>query len=320
MTRKSFTNSTYPCKDNAFFTLVLLLSIAGTLFMTSCTATSTTTNEPRGHLLIAGSTALQPLATAAALLYQKQHPQVHIDVGGGGSIYGLQAVTGQKVNIGNSDIYADPAQFPDPNLTDHIVCAIPFTLIVDPAVNVSSLTSQQIIDIFSTGKIRNWRQVGGQNLPIVPVVRPSTSGTRATFRKYIIDGRDENGKLLKADSSATVLDTVAHTPGAIGYLARSVLDSRVKAVAIDGKMATVNNIESGQYAFWGYEHMYTLGENGGLMASFLDFMLTPEVQQLAQKMGYIPIASIKLSMYQAPARTAPSLLSFKSEVNPRESL
>jgi phosphate transport system substrate-binding protein len=315
MTRKQLIDSTYSHKDKAPFMIVLLLSLAGVLFMTSCTGTGATVTEPRGHLLIAGSTALQPLVTAAAVLYQKQYPQAHIDVSGGGSIYGLQAVTGGKVNIGNSDVYADPAQFPDPNLTDHIVCAIPFTLIVDPAVSVSSLTTQQIIDIFSTEKIRNWQQVGGQNLPIVPVVRPSTSGTRATFRKYIIGGRDENGKLLKADSSATVLDTVAHTPGAIGYLARSVLDSRVKAIAINGKMATLETIESGQYSFWGYEHMYTLGENSGLMASFLDFMLTPAIQQFAQKMGYIPITSIRLSLI--PNHTAHS---FKSEVNPHEFL
>jgi phosphate transport system substrate-binding protein len=305
---------------NSFFTIALLLSLVGAFFLAGCTGATTTTTEPRGHLLIAGSTALQPLATAAASLYQKQHPQAHIEVRGGGSFYGLQAVTGQKADIGNADIYADPALFPDPNLTDHIVCAIPFTLIVDPTVNISSLTSQQIIDIFSTGKIRNWQQVGGQNLPIVPVVRPATSGTRATFRKYIIDGRDEKGKLLQADSSSTVLDTVAQTRGAIGYLARSVLDSRVKAVAINGKMATLNNIEGGQYSFWSYEHMYTLNNSNGLIASFLDFMLTPSVEQLAQKLGYIPITSIKLSLNQAPASTASSpSLSFKSEVDTRES-
>ncbi len=247
-----------------------------------------------GHLLVVGSTALQPLANAAATLYQKQHPDVHIEVNGSGSLAGLQAVTSQKADIGDSDVYADPAVYPDPNLTDHIVCVIPFTMIAGPGVTVTSLTHQQIIDIFSTGKIRNWRQVGGNDLPIVPVVRPISSGTRATFRKYILDGRDENGVLLKTDSSATVRDTVAHTPGALGYLALSVLDSSVHALAIDGKEATVENISAGSYTFWGYEHMYTLGDDNALISSYLDFMLTPSIQQLARKLSYIPIDAMKL--------------------------
>jgi len=91
-----------------------------------------------------------------------------------------------------------------------------------------------------------------------------------------------------------VRSTVAHTRGAIGYLALSVLDSSVKAIAIDGKMATTHNIELGGYAFWGYEHMYTLDDSNPLVAGFLDFMLTVQVQQLAQRMGYIPIANMQL--------------------------
>src|SRR5690348_9570593 len=166
--------------------LHLLIGTLLFLFLTSCTGTVGNSAELEGHLTVAGSTALQPLASAAADLFGKQHPRVRVEVSGGGSISGLRAVTGQQghADIGTSDIYADPAIYPDPNLTDHIVCVIPFTMIVNPGVNVTSLTQQQIIDIFSTGQIRNWRQVGGPDLPITPVVRPSTSGTRDTFRKY----------------------------------------------------------------------------------------------------------------------------------------
>jgi phosphate transport system substrate-binding protein len=224
-------------------------------------------------------------------------------VNGGGSVSGLQAVTHQQgqSDIGDSDIYADPAIYPDPNLTDHIVCVIPFTMIVNPGINVTSLTQQQIIDIFSTGKIRNWQQVGGPNLPITPVVRPSTSGTRDTFRKYILSGRDEKGTLLKTDSSVEVRNTVAHTPGAIGYLALSVLTSQVRSIAIGGEKPTQASIAAGRYSFWGYEHMYTLGDTTNTVPeAYLDFMLTPPVQQLAQKMGYIPIANMKLPIASTP--------------------
>lgn len=282
---------------------------------TACMGTMDNTTALTGKLTVTGSTALQPLASAAATLFQKQHPGVHIDVSGGGSISGLQSVTHQqgKADIGDSDIYADPAIYPDPDLTDHIVCVIPFTMIVNSGINITSLTQQQIIDIFSTGKIRNWQQVGGPDLPIVPVVRPQTSGTRDTFRKYILGGRDEKGTLLKTDSSVEVRNTVARTPGAIGYLALSVLTSQVHAIAIDGEKPTQANIAAGHYSFWGYEHMYTLGDTTNkVQDAYLDFMLTPTIQQLAQKLGYIPIASMKLPSLSTSSSIASSPLNIWS--------
>lgn len=123
----------------------------------------------RGSFTISGSTALQPLATEAAQHFMQAHPQVTISVSGGGSLAGLPNVTSHITDIGDSDVYADPALYPDPNLTDHLVCVIPFTTITNRDVGVSSLTSQQIIDIFSTGTIKNWQQVGGPNLAIVPI-------------------------------------------------------------------------------------------------------------------------------------------------------
>jgi phosphate transport system substrate-binding protein len=310
---------------NLSYLHVLILNAILIIFLTGCTSLGNTTSPPlSGHLLIAGSTALQPLVASAAGSYQRQHPQAKIDVEGGGSVTGLTTVTNHKANIGDSDLYADPAQYPDPNLTDHIVCVIPFTMIAGPDVTIRTLTQQQIIDIFSTGKIRNWNQVGGPNLAIVPIVRPPTSGTRATFRKYILGGRDENGRLQKTDSSTSLLNVVAHTSGAISYLALSVADASVHEIAINNKMATPENIANGSYAFWSYEHMYTMGDNNALLSSFLDFMLTPEIQNQAQNMHYIPIANMNLSTTGGTSTSvttvSPTLAALReSEVSYRES-
>ena len=300
---------------------VVLTSLIFLMIGAGCAQTGGTAADLSGHILVVGSTALQPLAAAAASLFQQQHPHAHIEVQGGGSLAGLQSLINHQADIGNSDVYADPAVYPDPNMTDHIVAVVPFTMIVGPGVTITSLTQQQIIDIFSTGKIRNWKQVGGPDLPIVPVVRPATSGTRATFRKYILGGRDESGTLLQTDSSQTVRDTVAHKRGAIGYLALSVLDSSVKSIAIGGEMATPQNIESGSYTFWGYEHMYTLGDDNPLVAAFLDFMLTSQIQQLAQRLSYIPIADMKLPSVRTsePGHLAiDTLLAASKEMRRRE--
>jgi phosphate transport system substrate-binding protein len=276
-----------------FHWVLLVPAVLG--LITGCGLLPGNSTVLRGTFTISGSTALQPLATEAAQHFTAAHPQVTITVSGGGSLVGLENVTSHISDIGDSDVYADPALYPDPNLTDHLVCVIPFAMITNRDVGISSLTTQQIIDIFSTGKIKNWQQVGGPNLAIVPVVRPPTSGTRATFRKYILGGRDQQGTLLQSDSSQTVLTTVAHTAGAIGYLALSVVDTSVRQVAIDGHLPTVASIQSGQYAFWGFEHMYTIGEGSGPVSSFLDYMLTLPIQQLAQSLDYIPISAMAIA-------------------------
>ncbi len=252
-----------------------------------------------GHIQVDGSTALQPLVTAAATLFDRQYSQVHIIVSGGGSVTGLNDVNSRKVDIGDSDIYADPATYPDPDLTDHLVCVIPFTMILSSDVPLKNLSSSDIINIFATGKYTNWDQIPGLNgpdLPIVPIVRSPTSGTRATFRRYVLGGRDELASLKTISSSQDVLKAVASTPGAIGYLAASVLNANVHSIAIDGYTATLQNIDAGHYSFWSYEHMYTLNITGSsVVSAFLNFMLTAQIQQQAVMLNYIPISNLKFT-------------------------
>lgn len=275
-------------------TALLCCLLLGTYVLTSCSAPGSQSQPITGKLRVTGSTALLPLAQEAGKLFQQQYPGTKIEVTGGGSGHGLDAVTSQQAEIGNSDIYANPAIYPDPNLTDHIVCVTPFEMITNPDITVlPSLSQQQIIDIFSTGKINNWNQLGGPDLKITPIVRPSNSGTRATFRKYILGGRDEKGTLLKTDSSTTVRDTVAKTPGAIGYVAASYVTNTVHPLEIDNQKGTVSTIASGKYNFWSYEHMYTLGGDDATLEAFLQFMLSSDVQQKAQEMGYVPINSMQ---------------------------
>jgi phosphate transport system substrate-binding protein len=232
------------------------------------------------------------LVAKGADLYHQSHPNVQIQVAGGGSVAGLDAVTKHQADIGDADLYADPSVYPDPNLTDHIICATSFAVIVDPQVNVTSLSTPQIRDIFS-GKIGNWKDVGGPDLPIQPVIRPSSSGTRALFEKYVLQGSQESGNPLTTDSSTAVLDAVAHTSGAIGYVTTSVANSTVQTIAIDGVSPTPQNIQAGKYKFWGYEHMYTLQNGVNATTAFLDFMQSPQAQGLVQQLGYISVDAVK---------------------------
>jgi phosphate transport system substrate-binding protein len=241
---------------------------------------------------IVGSTALLPLAAKAADLFHQQHPEVKIDAQGGGSVSGLNAVTSHQAEIGDSDIYADPALYPDPSLTDHIVSVNVFTLMTNPAVNISSLNTQQVINIF-TGITTNWKEVGGPDLTITPIIRPTTSGTRALFDKYVIGGAQEIGIPQTSDSSTTIIDSVAHTPGAIGYVAVTSINPTIKTINLNGVSATEQNIKNGTYPFWGFEHMYTLQNGINATTAFLDFMQTSQIQQLAQQIGYIAVSDVQ---------------------------
>jgi phosphate transport system substrate-binding protein len=296
-----------PLQIVALFSSLLLLLVA-------CSSPFDSTSAPlSGTIQVDGSTALQPLVTKAAGLFEQAYPNVHITVNGGGSVTGLNDVSSHKVDIGDSDIYANPATYPDPDLTDHLVCVIPFTMIVSSDVPVTNLTKQEIVDIFTTGKYTNWDQLNGPDLRIVPIVRPPTSGTRATFRRYVLSGRDELSNLITISSSQDVVKTVANTRGAIGYLAASVLNPQVHALSIDGYTATLPNIEAGSYTFWSYEHMYTLTiTNGGPVDVFLKFMLTLQVRQQAQTLHYIPTSDLKFSQLSsnrpATALNAPYFL------------
>jgi phosphate transport system substrate-binding protein len=275
---------------------MLIFSLFVVFFVSSCTGSGSNGPQLSGSIRIDGSTALQPLVTLAAAAFEKQNPHVHVTVAGGGSFKGLNDVSSRKVNIGASDVYASFAAFPNPDMTDHIVCVTPFSVVTNPGVQIPSLTREQLVDIFSSSKLTNWKEVGGPDLPISPIVRPSTSGTRDTFRKYVLGGRDEgSGNLvLHTDSTATVHDTVAQTSGAIGYLVQAAVDSNVHPIAIDGKYATKDNIVAGRYTYWSYEHMYTLGDENPIVSAFLDFMLSSTVRELALQKNYIPIGDMQL--------------------------
>ncbi|HEX3642137.1 MAG TPA: phosphate ABC transporter substrate-binding protein [Ktedonobacteraceae bacterium] len=280
-------NFSHSSLQATLLTIVLILLVSCGVYKN---ASGSTTSAPSAHVHIIGSTALLPLVTKAADLFSQQHSDIKIDTEGSGSIAGLDAVTQHQADIGDSDIPADPSKYSDPNLTDHIVCENIFTLIINPQIDLTSLTTQQASNIF-TGVITNWKDVGGPNLAISPVIRPATSGTRALFDKYILGGASEAGNPLTSDSSTTVLDTVAHTPGGISYVTTTLVNPTVKAIGLDGISATEQNIKSGTYRFWGFEHMYTLQNGVNATTSFLDFMQTPQIQQLAQNLGYIPVTN-----------------------------
>ena len=272
----------------------------------SPSASSAAINCVSGSITTAGSTALQPLIQAAAQQYTAACPGATINVQGGGSGTGLSQVAQGAVDIGDSDVTAaSKLATPDANtLVDHQIAKQGWIMVTNPDVTgVTGLTSQQAQDIWtcpsgqSAPKDPNWSAVGGPNEPIVLIIRPTSSGTRATFKSVVLGGINEcSGQALTSDSNGDVTTAVENTPGStsvigFAYYNDPAAKGKVTGLQLDGVDATVANMANGTYKLSAVGHMYTKGNPTGLTAAFLDYMLSPAVQQtLIPSLFYAPVS------------------------------
>ncbi|MCM6826508.1 phosphate ABC transporter substrate-binding protein [Leuconostoc mesenteroides] len=249
-----------------------------------------------GKVLSLGSTALQPLAEQVAKSFQEKNPNVTITVQGGGSGAGLSQVSDGSAQIGNSDVFAEEKDGIDATkLVDHKVAVVGIAPVVNSDVQITSLTKEQLRNIF-TGKVTNWKEVGGNDEKIVVINRATGSGTRAVFEKNILDGQDAV-QATEQDSNGTVQKIVKTTPGSISYLAFAYLDSDgIKALDLNKVHPNKKNVEDNSWPIWAYEHMYTKGKTTGATKSFLEYFTTKEVQKnIVPKLGYIGLTDMKVT-------------------------
>lgn len=264
-------------------------------FMTLLLALAGCGSDKGESITVVGSSALQPLVEAAGEQYSGDHLGVFVNVQGGGSGTGLSQIQEGAVNIGNSDLFAsEKTGIKAAKLVDHKVAVVGITPVVNKKVGVKNLTIAQLRGIF-TGRITNWRQVGGKNMPVVIVNRAQGSGTRATFERWVMAGQPALAA-QEQDSTGMVRQIVASTPGAISYMAFSYVDSSIKTVKVDGIAPTPANVYNNRWQIWAYEHMYTLGQPSGLTKRFLNYVQSDKIQNsLVKQMGYIPVNKMQVT-------------------------
>lgn len=266
---------------------------AGLLTGCGSSSTDSSSSDLEGTITAAGSSALKPLVDEASQKFIEKNPNVSITVDAGGSGEGLKQVSEGTVTIGNSDVSAEEKLDADQakELVDHQVCVVTMAPIVNKDVTeagVKDLSTDQLIGIF-TGQITNWKDVGGPDEDIVLVTRPSSSGTRATFEKYVLNGNAEaENKSMETDDSGVLLKNVSDTKGAIGYVALSYLvdNKDVDAVSIDGVAPTLENTYNGTYKVWTMEHMYTKGKGSKADKAFIKYIMSDDFAKTCEKLGY----------------------------------
>lgn len=240
-------------------------------------------------LSVRGSTALSNLFTGAAAAFdQAYHTTTHVTATS--SQDGLTALARGDADVGLSDIFVQDA--PDPNvasaaLVDYPVGVVVFTLMVSPDLKdaVWNITTDQLIDIYS-GKITNWRSLGGPDEPITPVGREIGSGTQVSFQKYALYSTPKDTNVEIAGTTNVMLDLLSRKRGAIGYAASTVFtgdnSGRAYPICLNGYGATLANVNDGTYPYWNYEHAYVkhapTQAPTDVIGLFLRYVCSPDFQ------------------------------------------
>jgi len=259
----------------------------------------------KNSIQIKGSDTMVNLGQAWAEKYMEENPGDFVAVTGGGSGTGLSSLILATCDIAMSsrnikDKEIALAKQKGVNPFEIKVALDGLAVVVNPANPVSKLTLDQLADIF-TGKIINWKEVGGKNEKIVILSREVNSGTHVYFKEHVLRKGDANGKeefapgALLLSSSQAIADEVAGNSSAIGYYGMGYISSKQKHidVAKDEKSEyinpTIENVLSGKYPISRPLFLYTNGEPQGLIKKFVDYSLSKEGQDIVVKTDFVPI-------------------------------
>jgi phosphate transport system substrate-binding protein len=254
-----------------------------------------------------GSDTLVNVALAWAERYQKDHPEVQISVTGGGSGTGFAALINGTIDIANASRGIKPEEIDQAKKNgfepvEFIVANDAIAVIVNPKNPISELTLEQVSRIYK-GELTNWKELGGEDRPIVRLSRETNSGTHVYFLETVIRLESKEDKsIFSADtlllpSSEGIIAEVSDNPNAIGYDGLGYVTPQVKMVALaaspDGPfiLPSARTVTNKEYPISRHLFMYTRGEPQGAEKDYLDWILSPEAQAIVTELGFVPVAS-----------------------------
>jgi len=261
--------------------------------------TSRVSTGPKQTIRISGSTTVLPIVQKAADQYMAAHPDADIQISGGGSGVGIQAIGAKTVDIGMTSREVTKDEMTKyPGFVVTTVAQDGIAVIVNPANEIQYITLDQVKGIY-LGNITKWTQITGANVPgtnnqIVIIGRDSASGTRTYFDETVLLKATPVNKMLEKNSNGAVLQTVAQTPGSIGYVSIGFVTKDVKALPIwynAQKIVapTIDNVKTRTYPISRDLYVITNGEPSGLAGDFIKYILSPDGQKIVADEGYVTL-------------------------------
>ena len=248
---------------------------------------------------ISGSTTVLPIVQKAADQYMAAHPEADIQVSGGGSGVGIQMIGAKTVDIGMTSREVTKDEMTKyPTFVVTTVAQDGIAIIVNPVNTLNYITLDQVMDIY-LGKITKWSEIPGANVPntnnqIVIIGRDSASGTRTYFDESVLKLATPTNKMLEKNSNGAVTQTVAQTPGAIGYVSIGFVSKDVKALPIwynANKIipASLDNVKTKTYPVSRNLYVITNGQPSGLSGDFIKYVLSADGQKIVADEGYVTL-------------------------------
>lgn len=254
-----------------------------------------------------GSDTIVNLALAWAERYQTVRPDVSISVTGGGSGTGITSLINGTVDIANASrqITADEIKAAEANgiqPVEHVIARDAIAVIVNPENPVDELTLDQISQIYR-GTITNWKEVGGDDRPIVRLSRETNSGTHVYFLEAVVRLGNKNDKALFTPltlllpSSEGIITEVRDNPNAIGYDGLGYVTPEVKVIAVSPGgdkpyvLPSIQSVNNQSYPIARDLYMYSKKDSSQAVLDYLQWTLSPEAQQIVSDLGFVPINS-----------------------------
>ncbi|MEI6124775.1 MAG: phosphate ABC transporter substrate-binding protein [Bacteroidota bacterium] len=248
---------------------------------------------------IKGSDTCLPLSQKLSEKFMKKYAGSSISVTGGGSGVGVAALLNSTTDIAQSSrpLSMDEKlklQEAGKSYKQTIIAYDAISFIVNPANGVSQLTREQLEGIF-TGKIKNWKDVGGANMPIVAYSRESSSGTFEFVKEHVLLKKNFAATCMMMAATGAIVQSVSQTKGAIGYVGLAYVESNVKALKVSydkGKTyvaPTVANAKSKLYPITRPLYYFYLAQTEKGILPFINYILSAEGQQVVLAEGYVPI-------------------------------
>lgn len=251
------------------------------------------------NIKVKGSDTVLPLSQLEAEHFMNDNPLQTVTVTGGGSGVGISSLIAGTTEIAQSSrkIKFDEKfklQVKNESVEELIIAYDALAIIVHPTNPINNLTREELEDIF-TGKISNWKELGGEDLKIIPYSRETSSGTYEFFKEAVLNNKNFMNGIMSMPATGAVVQSTSQTKGAISYIGLGYLNNSIKAINVSYDKGstfiepTIANAKNKTYPIVRPLYFYYLSQHSNSVQPFIDYIFSSKGQNLVSELGLITI-------------------------------